>query len=268
MCRWIMYHGDKILMSDILVDPENSLIHQSIKSSLGVFPVNGDGFGLGWYSDLHNEPGLFKDPLPAWNNKNLISLAQHVKSKNFMAHVRASSGAPTSNVNCHPFRFDNNLFMHNGSIGYFDDIRCELERLIDKKYFKSRYGSTDSEAFFLLAMTNGLDKNPKKAMLKTVEQIFAIQTKNGLDEKLKASVAYSDGTTSTAIKISTIKDQPSLYYICYNDLLESVGMKQQSKFNNSFIVLSEPVTQSDLYIKIDNYSSITITDKEFKLASI
>jgi glutamine amidotransferase len=263
-----MYHGDKVLMSDVLVDPENSLIHQSIKSSLGVFPVNGDGFGLGWYSDLHSEPGLFKDPLPAWNNKNLISLAQHVKSKNFMAHVRASTSAPTSNVNCHPFRFENNLFMHNGSIGYFDDIRCELERLIDKKYFKSRYGSTDSEAFFLLAMTNGLSKHPKKAMLKTVEQIFSIQTKNGLDEKLKASVAYSDGISSIALKISTIKDQPSLYYICYNDLLESVGMKQHSKFNNSFIVLSEPVTQSDLYKNIDNYSSITITKNEFKLARI
>lgn len=30
-----MYHGDKIKISDLLVDQENSLIHQSINSSQG-----------------------------------------------------------------------------------------------------------------------------------------------------------------------------------------------------------------------------------------
>ncbi|MDE5014408.1 class II glutamine amidotransferase, partial [Francisella tularensis subsp. holarctica] len=41
MCRWLMYHGDKIKMSDLLVDPENSLIPQCIHSSQGAVPVNG-----------------------------------------------------------------------------------------------------------------------------------------------------------------------------------------------------------------------------------
>ncbi|MDE5037605.1 class II glutamine amidotransferase, partial [Francisella tularensis] len=97
---------------------------------------------VGWYTSLHKEPGIYKDPLPAWNYQNLISLAKHINSRNFMAHVRASTIAPTSRVNCHPFKFKNHLFMHNGSIAGFDDIRQVIEQLVKPQYFKTRFGST------------------------------------------------------------------------------------------------------------------------------
>ncbi|MDE5041551.1 class II glutamine amidotransferase, partial [Francisella tularensis subsp. holarctica] len=77
MGRWLPSPGDPIKMSALLVDPENSLIPQSIHSSQGAVPVNGDGLGVGWYTSLHKEPGIYQDPLPAWNNQNLISLAKH-----------------------------------------------------------------------------------------------------------------------------------------------------------------------------------------------
>ena len=39
-------------------------------------------------TSLHKEPVIYRDPLTAWNNQNLISLAKHIKGRNFMAHVR------------------------------------------------------------------------------------------------------------------------------------------------------------------------------------
>ncbi|AJI45912.1 class II glutamine amidotransferase [Francisella tularensis subsp. novicida] len=268
MCRWLMYHGDKIKMSDLLVDPENSLIHQSIHSSQGAVPVNGDGFGVGWYTSLHKEPGVYKDPLPAWNNQNLISLAKHIKSRNFMAHVRASTIAPTSRVNCHPFTFKNHLFMHNGSIAGFDDIRQEIEQLVKPQYFKARFGSTDSEAMFLLAVSNGLENDPKLAIVKSIEQISKIQAKNGLKESIKASIAYSNGETSYSLKISTIGNEPSLYYISYKDIIETLDLKKKNKFKNGFVVLSEPLVESDSYSYVNNYTCIEIRQNEFKLEKL
>ncbi|MDE4994443.1 class II glutamine amidotransferase, partial [Francisella tularensis subsp. holarctica] len=89
----------------------------------------------------------------------------------FMAHVLSSTIAPTSRVNCHPFTFKNHLFMHYGSIAGFDDIRQEIEQLVKPQYFKPRFGSTDSEAIFLLAVSNGLENDPKFAIVKSIEQI-------------------------------------------------------------------------------------------------
>lgn len=268
MCRWIMYHGDKIKMSDLLVDPENSLMHQSIHSSQGAVPVNGDGFGIGWYTGLHKEPGIYRDSLPAWNNENLISLAKHIKSKNFMAHVRASTIAPTSRLNCHPFKFGRSMFVHNGSIGDFDDIRQEFEQLIKPQYFKSRFGSTDSEALFLLALSNDLQNDPKKAIVESINQIQKIQSKNGLEEKVKASIAYSNGETSCSLKISTIGDRPSLYYISYNDIIDTLDVNKKGKKKNGFVVLSEPLVDSDLYTYVDNYTCIEIKENKFKVEKL
>lgn len=55
--------------------------------------TNGDGFGVGWYSDQET-PGVYHETHPAWNGQNLRSLGEHVESGLFLAHVRAATGTP------------------------------------------------------------------------------------------------------------------------------------------------------------------------------
>lgn len=43
--------------------------------------------------------------LPAWNDKNLLSICEGIKSDLVFAHVRASSGSNISRENCHPFKW-------------------------------------------------------------------------------------------------------------------------------------------------------------------
>ena len=91
MCRWLAYYGDKpIRMDKVLYGPQHSLIQQSLSSTMGAEPTNGDGFGIGWYS-ASGEPGIFKSMEPAWNDRNLRELAAHVESPLFIAHVRATT---------------------------------------------------------------------------------------------------------------------------------------------------------------------------------
>jgi hypothetical protein len=74
MCRWLAYSGSPVLLRDLLYKPENSLVVQSRHSRLGVEPVNGDGFGVGWYAG-QDEPGIYHCTEPAWNDRNLMEIA-------------------------------------------------------------------------------------------------------------------------------------------------------------------------------------------------
>ncbi|MEM7670705.1 MAG: class II glutamine amidotransferase, partial [Pseudomonadota bacterium] len=102
MCRWAAYIGEPIFLEEIVTAPEQSLIQQSLHANKAATEVNADGFGLAWYGE-RPEPGLYRDVLPAWSDDNLRSLAAQVRSRLFMAHVRASTETATSRNNCHPF---------------------------------------------------------------------------------------------------------------------------------------------------------------------
>ena len=71
MCRLIAYKGTPIVMDDLLYKPKNSLINQSIHASEIEEPLNGDGFGVGWYAqEINYEPITYVSVNPAWNNRN------------------------------------------------------------------------------------------------------------------------------------------------------------------------------------------------------
>jgi len=167
MCRWLAYSGPPLRLKSLLFEPKNSLIRQSLAASRSAVPTNGDGFGLGWYG-TEDHPGVFRDTLPAWNDANLWSLSEQIRARLFFPHVRASTGTAASRDNCHPFRHGGLLFMHNGMIGGFPVIRREVEQLIPADICHDRTVTTDSEAFFLLACSNGLADDVARALKRTI----------------------------------------------------------------------------------------------------
>src|SRR5262249_7830435 len=115
MGRWLAYSGTPITIESFLFKPEHSLIDQSLHSTMGAETTNGDGFGVGWYG-VGETPGVFHSTEPAWNDRNLRELAAHVEAPILFAHVRASSGSPVPQTNCHPFRHGRWLWMPDGAI--------------------------------------------------------------------------------------------------------------------------------------------------------
>jgi predicted glutamine amidotransferase len=240
MCRWLAYSGRAISMSTLLFQPSNSLIRQSLSARRGLVPTNGDGFGLGWYGELPT-PGLFRDTMPAWNDSNLLSLSEQIRSPMFFAHVRASTGTPTTRLNCHPFRYGPWLFMHNGQIGGYARIRRELESLIPSEYYEHRWGSTDSEAFFLMALAHGLERDPIAAMAITVVAVESIMEAHDVDEPLRITAAASDGRRIVALRYSTDGQSPSLYYATGSEVAVIDGDCRFAEGDGSVLVLSEPL---------------------------
>ena len=220
MCRFLLYLGRPVLISELITEPANSLIHQSIDSKEREEPLNGDGFGLGWYvPHLSDEPAIFRSISPAWSNQNLEHLARMTMAHCVLAHVRAASqGLSVAEANCHPFTFGPHAFMHNGSLARFARHKRRLLTLLSDQSFALIEGSTDSEflfAYFLdrwaqLAHVVDAAERMAQALEQTIVQLVAEVTPDhhdkGEGEHSYLNLAVCDGQTAVASRFTT--DEP------------------------------------------------------------
>jgi predicted glutamine amidotransferase len=211
MCRWMAYTGSPLSIGDLLYVPENSLIVQSLHARLGVEPTNGDGFGVGWYGD-GEIPGRYRSIEPAWNDRNLRELASQIRSRLVLAHVRASTGTPVQQTNCHPFRHGRWLWAHNGALAGFHNTKRELLLAVDPALFPDIEGSTDSELFFYLALTFGLEADPPAAVARAVGLIEDVGRRHGEEFPVQMTVATTDGETLWAFRYSSEGRSRSLFH--------------------------------------------------------
>jgi predicted glutamine amidotransferase len=243
MCRWLAYSGTPVLLEELLYKPTHSLIVQSLHSRLGVETTNGDGFGIGWYGES-STPAVFKSIEPAWNDRNLQELSGHVRSGLVFAHIRASTGTPVQQTNCHPFRHGRWLWMHNGSIARFHDVKRELLLAVDPSLFPDLEGSTDSEAFFFLALTMGLEDHPPAAVERAVGLIEHVGRSNRIEHPIQMTVATTDGDRVWGFRYSSEGRSRSLYFSTlvatlraqYPDNPVLQGLSDESR-----LVVSEPL---------------------------
>jgi predicted glutamine amidotransferase len=243
MCRWLAYSGTPVLLEDLLYKPTHSLIDQSLHSRLGVETTNGDGFGVGWFGE-GDTPAVFKSVEPAWNDRNLRELAGHVRSGLVFAHIRASTGTAVQQTNCHPFRHGRWLWMHNGSITRFQDVKRELMLAVDPSLYPNVDGSTDSETFFFLALTLGLEDDPPAAVERAVGVIERVGHDNGIDHPIQMTVATSDGHRLWGFRYSSEGNSRSLFYSTAVDTLREQYPDNpmfQELSDETRIIVSEPL---------------------------
>jgi len=157
-------------------------------------------------------PGLFRDVLPAWSDPNLRHIAAQVCSGLFMAHVRASTGTATSRNNCHPFVVDRWSFMHNGQLGGYHRLRRHVDMLIPDDFYDHRLGATDSEALFLLALGEGLERDPKAAIERATGRLEAVARDAGIEPRLRLTAALADGERLFAVRYASDDAPPTLYH--------------------------------------------------------
>lgn len=270
MCRWIAYTGKPIYLDTLVTKPDHSLVAQSRHSQMNytnsgqLLSINGDGFGIGWY-DKRANPGLFKDDLPAWHNTNLNNLCHQVKSHTFMAHIRATTTGDIQRTNCHPFSYQNWLFQHNGHVSNFPKLRRQLQLKIAPKLYPHLQGTTDSETFFLLALTYGLQENPKAAMQKMVAEV--LQTLKQIDKQgvLNLSCAISDGNKLYTVRYSHNEAPMTQFVSTDASCLEEFDDSKPQIPSGSTIVVSEPLDHvSDKWTTIDSNTFTTIYRSNIK----
>ncbi len=224
MCRLVAYLGTPILTDKIVIKPKNSLVNQSFAAQETDYPVNGDGFGIGWYkSKIRDEPGLYKSISPAWNDQNLLHYTSFIKTPCFFAHVRAATVGGVSIENTHPFSYKNFLMMHNGGIQEFDRIKYDFLKILDEEAFLWIQGQNDTQYILALFMTNsrilGFDNMYEPESLvacfnKTFNDIEELKKKNNVEAIALYNIVFTDGKRIIATRYSTDpeNDFRTLYY--------------------------------------------------------
>ncbi|MBK0402897.1 class II glutamine amidotransferase [Adhaeribacter sp. BT258] len=257
MCRFVAYIGKPIMMYDLLFKPKNSLINQSVKAHEAEEPLNGDGFGIGWYTPEANDmPGLFVSVRPAWNDRNLKYIAPKIVSDCMFAHVRAASISPVNELNCHPFHYGNYLFMHNGDIEGFPKIKREMVRHLPENIYANIEGLTDSEHLFALFL-HQLEKQRSKdlptkianALEDAIVDVEEIKARLKVKEPSYINVCVTDGDTIVAVRyVSDLSlEAPTLYYsegaayTCENGICRM--KKSKNDFDKAVLIVSEKLTR-------------------------
>jgi predicted glutamine amidotransferase len=261
MCRWMAWHGQPVLIKELLFDSPHGLIDQSLHSRMGAETTNGDGFGMGWYGD-GDGPGVFHSVEPAWGDANVRQLAAHIEAPLFMAHVRATSGGAIQETNCHPFNYGKWLFVHNGLIADYPRLRRDLTFAVDPSLFPHIEGSTDSEVMFHLALTFGLEDDPINALERTLGLVEDLAEREGIADVLQASIGVSDGECLWAVRYSTARQSRTLFTagdVATIQRLHPENTRIQRMLESDNVVVSEPF--SDLpgaWVEIPESTALSI----------
>jgi predicted glutamine amidotransferase len=244
MCRWLAYSGSPILLDELLLKTDHSLIDQSLHARLGVETTNGDGFGVGWYGAETVTPAVFRSVEPAWNDRNLREVAGHVESPLFLAHIRASTGTAVQQTNCHPFRYGRWLWVHNGLVRDFPRVKRELALAVDESLYTSIEGSTDSELLFYLALTLGLEDDPPTAVERMVGLVEDTGRRHGTEHPIQMTIATTDGNNVWAFRYSSEGESRSLYYSTNMRTVREMYPERprlQEVSDETRIIVSEPL---------------------------
>ena len=242
MCRWMAWSGQPVLIDELLFKTQHGLVDQSLHSRLGAETTNGDGFGMGWYG-AGEGPAVYHSVAPAWGDANLRELAAHVETPLFLAHIRAAIGSPVQQTNCHPFRHGRWLFVHNGFIAEFHDLRRDLMLEIEPGLFADIHGSTDSEVIFRLALTYGLEEDPIGALERAVGFIESTARARGVPDVMQASFGFSDGERLWGVRYSTAGKSRTLFRSADAETLKQLH-PENPRFahlrDDDYVIVSEP----------------------------
>lgn len=292
-----VYKGSKpIILSKLITEPSHSILTQSYDSRLRLDsrrPVNGDGFGVGWYTEpeLGPDPCVFTSTLPAWNCVNLERIAPKTASNLIFAHVRATTEGSLAENNCHPFQHNTLMWMHNGNVGAWKYVKRPLAASLSDKWFLGVKGGTDSEWAFALFLDTlereGVDpssvpiggfdiKTLRRAMKKTIAKINAFvkavssqHQLNDVETRSLLNFAVTDGHSVIVTRYVSSKTDAaaSLYYSSGTAWVEGktkgqFRMERRDKASDVVLVASEPLTfERHNWLSVPTNTIVTICNQ-------
>jgi len=282
MCRFALYLGPPVRLSQLVTEPSNSIIHQSYDARHRTEPLNGDGFGVAWYvPELQAEPAVFRSTSPAWSNPNLLNLAPVTVSHCLLAHVRAATpGLAVTHLNCHPFQRKQFAFMHNGSIGGFSAIGRRLREHLSDHAWHAIEGSTDSELVLGLlgdAYEASPEPDPLARMLHAMRQaIDLVETTRitaGVGEQSFLNMAVTDGNRAVVSRfVSDGPDQAHSLYLATGRLVVERGQGRvapDGAGEPAVVVASEPLGPEDAWQVVPtNHAVLVGTDRSVEVVPV
>ncbi|RYE82371.1 MAG: class II glutamine amidotransferase [Myxococcales bacterium] len=286
MSRFILYSGEPVLISDVLYDPSNSLAEQAREpKEMRRAPVNGDGFGFGWYvPDVSPEPCVVRTMRPAWADENLRAVARKTRTRHLLAHVRAAVGDRIVETNVHPFAHGPLLWAHNGVVEGIDRLRRPIRDSLGDRAYGMIAGTSDAEFVFGL-FVDSLDEAPgattaaglRRALVKAIGRLQELSRQVGIEKPSFLNFVVTDGHASVASRYVTDphEEAASLHHARGTRYVaEPAGSRVEPCADDApaavVVVASEPLTgDQDAYPMVPQNHTITVhADRTVELTPI
>lgn len=143
MCRIFGFRS--VIQSQVhrsLVSADNALVQQSDRHP--------DGWGVAYYNA--GAPHVIKSVATAMDDQLFQRVSGIVASETVLAHLRKATQGSLSILNTHPFQYGQWVFVHNGNVAGFAEIRERLVALVPPVLRRFILGDSDSEVLFYLLL--------------------------------------------------------------------------------------------------------------------
>jgi len=130
----------------------------------------------------------------------------------FLAHIRAATGTAIQRTNCHPFRHNKWLFVHNGVIRDAGKLRRQLALELDQELFPEIGGTTDSELMFYLALHFGMNDDVYGGVARMVGFVEKAGRQAAIEHPVQMTLGITDGERLYAIRYSSEHNSRTLYH--------------------------------------------------------
>lgn len=160
MCRVLAYVGPEIPLENLLLNPPNSLVNQTLDPELHPeLQLAGWGFA-GWSEHLLKPevPFLYRRPTAAFYDDNVEGIVPSLQVSTMLAHVRAAAynaGAVLADENCHPYSYKGTpwIVAQNGDLPHWKVLQRELLQHCKDDYLEQMAGTTDTEFLYVLLLS-------------------------------------------------------------------------------------------------------------------
>lgn len=160
MCRVLAYIGPEIPLGNLLLNPPNSLVNQTLDPELHPeLQLAGWGFGA-WGEHLlePERPLVYRRPMAAFYDDNVEGIVPSLQVSTLLAHVRAAAydaGAVLADENCHPYSYRGTpwIVAQNGDLPQWKLLQRELLQHCRDEYLEQMRGTTDTEFLYVLLLS-------------------------------------------------------------------------------------------------------------------
>jgi glutamine amidotransferase len=216
MCRFVAHLGERVLLDDILFEPDSSIIDQAVYPQM-LSALNLAGFGLlAWDGESPGAelPYSYRTAAVPFYDRNLRALSRKVRVTALIAHVRGvifSDREVVNEQNVHPFRYEGVpvALAMNGDLDRFPEMRADVAELVAPEVSRRVEGTTDSEWLYALILSQLRDPtapaDPEElaaAVERSLRIVREVRDRRGLQRQSAVNLVLSDGRCMVATRFA------------------------------------------------------------------
>lgn len=288
MCRLLGYLGPPVLLDDLIIKPDNSLITQTTQAQM-LAMLNIGGFGLAAWDDYMAEPHLpltFRSTQVANFDQNLRVLTRKLQVRTLVAHLRGvplDGNAVINQQSLHPFSIPGSplVLAHNGDLANFGQMRFALMQHVKPEIARQVASPIDSAWLHALVLSQFDDpagpfavEEIHRAVKQALAVVRKVRVQLGITKSSSVNLIVSDGRNMVAVRFTfdfgCFEEPPIQGGVEFLSQWFTVGdhyafaddeWKMTGGTGAATLVASEPLTRDvSTWVEVPEYSALLVSN--------